>query len=86
MEKERLRREAQERIRQGRLPAQVPLRTWGGPGTGFPCGLCDLPILRGEIEFELEFGDTPNSISLRFHAPCHAAWELERRSLPEEPG
>jgi len=42
--------------------------------------------LRGEIEFELEFGDTPNSISLRFHAPCHAAWELERRSLPEEPG
>ncbi len=86
MEEERLRRQAQERIRQGRLPAQVPLRTWGGPGAGYPCCLCDLPITQGEIEFELQFGANPNPISLRFHSRCHVAWDLERRSLPEYPG
>jgi len=86
MEEERLRRQAQERIRQGRLPGHAPLRTWGGPGAGFPCNLCDLPITHGEIEFELQFGANPNPISVRFHSLCHAAWELERRRLPEHPG
>ncbi len=86
MEAEGLRRQAQERIRQGKLPAQVPLRTWGGPGAGYPCSLCDLPIAHGEIEFELQFEANPNPISLRFHSLCHAAWERERRSLPEHPG
>ena len=86
MEEERLRRQVQERIRQGRLPAHAPLRTWGGPGAGFPCNLCNLPIAQGEIEFELQFEANPNPISLRFHSLCHAAWELERRRLPEHPG
>jgi len=86
MDEEGLRRQAQERIRQGRLPAQAPLRTWGGPGAGYLCSLCDLPIRQGEIEFELELDANANPISVRLHSFCHAAWELERRSLPEHPG
>ena len=86
MEEERLRRQAQDRIRQGKLPAHAPLRTWAGPGTEYPCALCDLPITQNEIEFALEFEVSPNTISLRFHSLCHAAWELERRRLPERPG
>ena len=86
MEEERLRRQAQDRIRQGKLPAHAPLRTWAAPGTEYPCALCDLPITQNEIEFALEFEVGPNAISLRFHSLCHAAWELERRRLPERPG
>jgi len=85
MEEATLRRRAQERIRQGKLPAQVPLHTWGKPGAGDPCSLCDLPIAQGEIEFELQFQANSNPIGLRFHSLCHVAWERERRSLPEHP-
>jgi hypothetical protein len=73
-------------MRQGKLPTQVPPRSWGGPGAGYPCSLCDLPITQGEINFDIQFGDNPNLTSVRFHPACYAAWELERRSLPEHPG
>jgi hypothetical protein len=38
----------------GRLPARRPERTWGGPGTGAACAVCDLPVAKTELEHEFE--------------------------------
>jgi hypothetical protein len=77
MDEQTLRRQARERIQQGLLPAEEPLRTWVGPGGEYACALCDRPVVRSETEFELEFQGRPVS---RFHSMCHAIWQLERRN------
>ena len=51
----RLREQATEAIRNGKLPARSPDRTWGGPGVGAPCAVCDKPVTASEMEFEIEF-------------------------------
>jgi hypothetical protein len=74
---------ARERIETGRLPAVSPRRTWGGPGSGAGCALCDLPVTPLEIEFEVEFA--PGSVTprvLHFHRQCHGVWDAERRAPP----
>ena len=66
---------AHERIDAGLLPRVPPLRTWGGPGSGLACSLCDQPITSSEPEFELQLeADEP----VRFHRECHAIWEYAR--------
>jgi hypothetical protein len=77
MDEQTLRREARNRIRSGKLPAEEPTRTWAGPGAGGPCALCDRPITKADTEFELEF---TGRTDYRFHALCHALWQLERLS------
>jgi hypothetical protein len=77
---ERLLREvARARIAQGLLPVMSPERTWGGPGGGSTCALCDRVVTAAEIEFELEFAPVPGPPTLHFHRQCHALWEAERR-------
>jgi hypothetical protein len=68
---------ARERIAKGQLPGQVPLKMWGGPGIGQPCALCDKPILRGEVEYELEGHIDGTLRSFRFHVVCQSVWQLE---------
>lgn len=77
-----LRKSAREAIRAGKLPKQVPARMWGGAGAGARCTICDQPIGRDEIEFELQFAsDGGYSLhSHHFHRRCFAAWELEREA------
>lgn len=75
MDEEALRRQARERIAQGLLPAEEPMRTWVGPGAESACALCDRPVTRSETEFELEFHGRS---ACRFHSSCHAIWRAER--------
>jgi len=80
-----LRIRARERMTQGRLPRTKAIRTWGGPGSGAICSLCDAAILASEPEFEVQFDLSAPSSSLRFHRQCHSIWnELREESRPPE--
>lgn len=77
----RLRECAQAAIRGGKLPGRSPDRTWGGPGVGAPCAVCDRPVSKDEMEFEIEFardGSNPGLDKFHIHLRCFAAWEFER--------
>jgi hypothetical protein len=68
-------------VQAGKLPARWPDRTWGGPGVGGPCAVCEQPVRRDELEFEIEFehkGATPAPDKFHVHVRCFAVWELER--------
>ncbi len=76
----RLRDQARAVIQSGKLPSRAPDRTWGGPGVGAPCTICDKPVTETELEFEIQFeqesgGELDN---FHVHVRCFAAWELER--------
>jgi len=76
-----LREKARAAVRNGKLPARRPDRTWGGPGVGALCSVCELPVKKDELEFEIQFahdGDSPGLDKFHVHIRCFAAWELER--------
>jgi hypothetical protein len=76
-----LREKARAVIQAGKLPSRRPDRTWGGPGVGAPCAICDLPVTSDELEFEIQFardGDNPGLDKFHVHVRCFAAWEFER--------
>ena len=76
-----LRRKAQEALRIGKLPARRPDRTWGGPGVGALCAVCNEPVTKDELEFEIQFaidGVEPGLDKFHVHLRCFAAWEIER--------
>lgn len=78
-----LRAKARSVIQNGKLPARRPDRTWGGPGVGARCAVCDLPVTRDQMEFEIQFardGDNPGLDKFHVHIRCFAIWELERES------
>jgi hypothetical protein len=84
---EALRPIARERIAKGQLPCERPSRMLGGPGSGQLCSLCDKPIERYQIEFEIE-PEGATEQTFRFHTLCHSIWELEcasHDSLKENP-
>ena len=81
MNEEALREKARSIIESGKLPNRNPDRTWGGPGVGATCTICDLPVKRAEMEFEIQFardGDNPGLDEFHVHLDCFAAWQLER--------
>ena len=81
LEESVLRDYARQVIRAGKLPSRTPDRTWGGPGVGAPCSVCDHPVTRDQLEFEIQFahnGDTPGLDKFHVHVRCFAAWEFER--------
>ena len=76
------RAKARAAVREGRLPRRPPDHTFGGPGVGVPCAVCDLPIQPEEMEYETHFirdGD-PGLDKFHVHIPCFDAWVLERDS------
>jgi hypothetical protein len=76
-----LREKARAVVVAGKLPSRRPDRTWGGPGVGAPCAVCELPVQRSELEFEIQFehdGDQPGLDKFHVHVRCFAAWEFER--------
>ena len=82
MDEEPLREKARQVLRDGKLPNRRPDRTWGGPGVGARCSVCDLPVTPDQLEFEIEFardGDNPGPDKYHVHTRCFAAWEFERR-------
>jgi hypothetical protein len=82
-----LRQLAKQRIASGELPCHPTARTWGSRGGGAQCSLCSRAIRADEIEYEVAFPDTRghgDSRSVRFHLPCHAAWQAECRGAREQ--
>jgi hypothetical protein len=80
-----LRRLARLVLEGGKLPQRVPDRTWGGPGIGAPCALCDQPITLDQMECEVQFahdGVPPGLDRYHLHLRCFAVWELERTKFP----
>lgn len=78
-----LREKARQVVQAGTLPNRRPDRTWGGPGIGSDCTICETPVKHDELEFEIEFarnGDNPHSDTYHLHARCFEAWQLERNS------
>jgi CheY-like chemotaxis protein len=46
------------------------------------CVICDLPVQRDQMEFEIQFardGENPGLDKFHVHIRCFAAWEFERR-------
>jgi hypothetical protein len=87
-DEEILREQARAAARYGKLPARRPDRTWGGPGVGAPCTICERPVQRDEMEFEVQFerdGGTAGLDKFHLHLECFAAWEFERRQVGETP-
>ena len=85
MDEEALREKARTVIQNGKLPSRTPDRTWGGPGVGAPCTICELPVRSTEMEFEIQFardGGTPQAGLDKYHVHirCFAAWEFERQA------
>jgi hypothetical protein len=81
----RLREQARAAIQSGKLPSRPPDRTWGGPGVGAACAVCDLPVTKDQLEFEIQFardGDSPGLDKFHVHIRCFAAWEFERNKPP----
>jgi len=73
---EALRPIARERIAKGQLPRKEPSRMLGGPGSGQICSLCDKPIERYQIEYEIEQRGA-SAQTFRFHTACQSIWQLE---------
>ena len=81
----RLREQAREVIKSGKLPSRNPDRTWGGPGVGATCSVCEKPVTKDQLEFEVQFardGDNPGLDKFHVHIRCFAAWEFERNKQP----
>ena len=79
-----VRMKAHVAMQSGKIPSCPPDRTWGGPGVGAPCAICDLPVKRDELEFEIQFafdGAVPGLDKFHLHLRCFAAWEFEREKL-----
>jgi hypothetical protein len=72
-----LRPTARERIATGQLARDTPARIWAGKGTGQLCALCDKPIQRDEVEYEVEHHTDEVRRTFRFHIVCESVWKLE---------
>ena len=76
-----LREKARAAVQDGKIPSRRADRTWGVPGVGATCAICELPATRDEMEFEVQFardGDNPGLDKFHVHVRCFAAWEFER--------
>lgn len=65
----------------GSFRLTLPIARGGGPGIGVPCAVCDLPIPRDGMQFEIQFaidGSPPDFNIYHVHTSCYAAWEPER--------
>ena len=68
-----------DKLWRGTLPADEPVKTWGGTGSGLKCDGCDEPILSSEPELEV---DLPDGRALRFHVACEGLWRILKQALP----
>jgi hypothetical protein len=69
-----------EKLWQGTLPADDPVKMWGGDGSGLPCDGCDMVIPVNQLEHEVEM---PGGRTLRFHVACAGLWRVLKQALPE---
>jgi hypothetical protein len=84
-----LRKLAREVLRAEKLPRREPEGIWGGPGVGALCAVCQKPVTRDELEYEIQFahdGATPGLDKYHLHLRCFAVWELERTKFDGDGG
>jgi hypothetical protein len=65
---------AQERIRSGQLPSNLPSNIWAGHGDGHRCAVCDQVISSGERQYEFALPSPAGKSAYRLHFSCHQAW------------
>ena len=83
-----LRAKARAVVQHGKLPRRRPDRTWGGPGVGAACAICEEPVTSDQMEFEIQFrhdGKSPGLDRFHVHIRCFAAWEFERHQDGDNP-
>ena len=71
-------------ILSGKMPLREPECTWSGNGGGVSCSVCELPISKDQLEFEVQLahdGDRSGLDRYHLHLPCFAAWEFERTKV-----
>lgn len=80
-----LREHARRALQQDKMPNRQPDRLWGGPGVGAPCTVCDKPVSKNEMEFEVQFSidgiAAPHFVVFHVHVRCFSAWELVRSKV-----
>jgi hypothetical protein len=84
-----LRAQACRVLQSRKLPRRDPDRTWRGHGVGSPCIICEKPIARDQVAYELQFvhgGATPGLDKFPLHQRCFAAWEFERAKTDRSRG
>jgi hypothetical protein len=69
-----------EQLWQGTLPADEPVKTWGGVGSGLTCDGCDVAITPSEPQHEVEM---PDGRTLRFHVACVGLWLVLKQAMPK---
>ena len=62
------------RLNVAALRRAVPLRMWGGKGSGLPCDFCRVLVGPDDVEYEVEAQLDGATVILRFHRRCHDAW------------
>jgi hypothetical protein len=62
------------RLNVAALRRAVPLRMWGGKGSGLPCDFCRVLVAPADVEYEVEAQLDGATVILRFHRRCHDAW------------
>lgn len=67
-----LRRMADAKLQDGRLPSSPPEVVLAGPGSGSTCALCAQVITSEDVEYECE----QSSGQICLHVRCHAIWQL----------
>ena len=77
-----LREKVRVAISHRRLPERAADRTYGGPGCGELCAVCEVTIPSKQVALEIHFDDLRRVVGGKqthhLHFRCFAAWELER--------
>ena len=68
-----------DKLWQGTLPADEPVKTWGGLGSGLACDGCDAVITSSDPEHDVEM---PDGRTLRFHVACAGLWRVLKQAMP----
>jgi hypothetical protein len=69
-----------DKLSQGILPTDDPVKVWGGKGTGRSCDGCDELISSSDVEHEVEM---PDGRTLRFHVACAELWRVLKQAMPK---
>ncbi len=84
--KEELRALIRAEILSGRLPPSVEHDVYSGKGDGHACACCGKPIVRTQVQYDVEMrraeDDTDLSLSMHFH--CYHTWQGETVVLQSE--
>jgi hypothetical protein len=72
-----LRLRVQRRIDGGRLPVALISQVEGSYGTARLCCVCDQPITRENVDYDVVKFCKTTCLSLSFHASCYVIWQRE---------